>query len=238
MSLEIVGKVPPQLQASQPQLSSDAVLPDSQPRLGSSYDLRTLRHLLLDDDPTFSELKKRLEDYLEDMKLPPHKQQVLPYKSTDMREVLFSSLIVLLSEVTFTHDRAQQQRLLARIKKWYDEKTIPPGILPPVIRRKDLSRPNSRRLSRSETPLRQKKAIFELKRLDANPTIESRSPSPTKTPVLPRLVISHNAQQGSNGSKANASVMSAKPKIKARSPEVRLQELLGMKAATARNSNI
>lgn len=195
MSLLVVGKAQSGTRGTQGVVARDDAVSDVRPGAsGANYDLRTLRHPFLENVPMFIELKGKLESYLEDRNLPIIKQKVLTHKSAKWREVLFHSLLVLLSEVTFTNDEAQQQNLLTKVKKWYDEKTALPSPLPSLVKRKDPVRPNSKRLSKSETPMKDQKTQFELRRLDAIPTIESRTPSPTKTPKLPRLVVSLNSR--------------------------------------------
>mmetsp|Transcript_12961 Transcript_12961/g.24070 ORF Transcript_12961/g.24070 Transcript_12961/m.24070 type:complete len:448 (+) Transcript_12961:35-1378(+) len=234
MSLQVVGKAPALPKHVQGFGVKEDTLKDSRPGAATNYDLRTLRHANLENDPTFSELKGKLEEYLEDKKLPPARQKVMPYKSSSWREVLFNSLLVLLSEVTFTNDEHQQQILLTRVKKWYDEKTAPPSPLPPIIKRKDAVRPSSKRLSKSETPLKERKVNLELKKLDAIPSIESRTPSPTKTAKLPRLVVSLDSRTFAD-KRANILDEVTEAKLSSRYIEFRERELLEMKATSTRN---
>lgn len=148
MSLQIVGKGKP---SAQPRTiesiikSTDHRLKDPRALSPSRQDFRTLRHYNLDDHPVFIELKEKLEAYYEDRNLPLHKQRVLVSKSHYWREVLYNSLLELLSELTFTDDSALQTQLLAKVKKWYDEKTktfgtaiqTPRSLKPKLERRQD-----------------------------------------------------------------------------------------------------
>lgn len=231
MSLRVVGRAPT--------LPKQALHAKEEPRkenqTGGNYDLRTLRHANLENDPVFSELKGKLEEYLEDRKLPTVRQKVLPFKSANLREVLFNSLLVLLSEVTFTNDETQQRVLLIKVKKWYDEKTAPPTPLPTLVKRKDAVRPSSKQLSKSETPLRERKAILKAKGIDAVTTIESRTASPILPSKLPRLVSSLDYR---SYAEQTVSVLddSTESKLNARYIEFREREKLEMKATSTRNS--
>lgn len=237
MSLQVIGKTHGLLpKLTQDNSASDAPQLDGQAPAVTKYDLRTLRHSNLETDRTFTELKSKLEEYYEDRKLPTHRQQVLPYRPGHWKEVLYNSLLVLLSEVTFTNNGAQQQDLLARVKKWYDEKTAPRKKLPALIKRKDAVRPNSRRLSKSETPLKVRKANIEHKRLDKIKSIESRSPSPVKAVNLPRLVVSLD-NRSFDEKKAIPEGELTEAEMSARYIDIREKELLEMKAASARNSD-
>jgi hypothetical protein len=125
MSLQVVGKAP-----LQPR-SIDLIIKTTDKRLKdparaatpAHHDLRSLRHLNLDSHPDFIELKENLEAYYEDRNLPAQQQSVLVHKSQRWRDVLHISLLDLLSELTFTEDSTLQIQLLAKVKKWYDEKT-------------------------------------------------------------------------------------------------------------------
>jgi hypothetical protein len=70
-------------------------------------------------------LKENLEAYYEDRNQPAQQQSILVHKSQRWRDVLYNSLLELLSELTFTDDSTLQIQLLAKVKKWYDEKTTP-----------------------------------------------------------------------------------------------------------------
>jgi hypothetical protein len=237
MSLQVIGKGPVLPKQVQPSLLKDEAKRTSRSGAGPNYDLRTLRHAYLENDPVFSDLKEKLEEYLEDCKLPLHRQKVLPHKSSNWREVLFNSLLVLLSEVTFTNDEGQQQVLLTKVKKWYDEKTSPPTPLPQLVKRKDHSGSDSKRLTQSVTPMKERRANLQGSKLDAIPSIESRSPSPVKSPQkLPRLVFSLD-NRSFRDRRIAALDEATEAKLSARYIEFRERELLEMKASSTRNSN-
>jgi hypothetical protein len=180
----------------------------------------------------FRELKGNLEEFLEDRKLPVAKQKVLPFKSSTWKEVLFNSLLVLLSEVTFTHNEALQQILLTKVKKWYDEKTVPPVYLP-SIRRRNHDATATKRTSLSETPLKERRISTDLRKLDAFPTIESQSSSPTKSPRLPRFVLSVDSESYRRQSDQEET---SEAKLNGTYIDFKERELLEMKASTTRNS--
>jgi hypothetical protein len=96
----------------------------------------------LENHPDFIELKDKLAAYFEDRNLPLHRQRLMVNKSRNWREVLFNSLLELLSELTFTEDHSLQMKLLAKVKKWYEEKTTAQATL---------SSPAQTRLSRPVT---------------------------------------------------------------------------------------
>jgi hypothetical protein len=154
---------------------------------------------------------------------------VLSHKSKHWREGLFTSLLELLSEVTFTREEPQQLGLLAKVKKWYDHKTALP-VSPPVIKCKDPGRPDSRRLTKSVTPLKERKESIQLKKLDAFPSLESRSPSPTKTPKLPLMVDKRTFNKAGWVDDFPAD------KLNVRYIEFRERELRELKATSTRNS--
>lgn len=235
MSLQVVGTAPT-LPIQVLESISNEPSKVAQSVAATNSDLRTLRHANLESNPVFSELKQKLEEYFEDRKLPSHKQKVLAFKSSHWREVLFSSLLVLLSEVTFTHEEALQQVLLSKVKKWYDEKTAPPTQLPLLIKRKEAS-PNLRRVTMSETPMRDRQMNIQLRKLDAIPSIESRSPSPTKTPKLPRLVFSPDSRPYADY-KAVLLDEQTESKLEARYLEFREREMTEMKATCTRQRKV
>jgi hypothetical protein len=222
MSLRVVGRAPA---VDLPTKAHDSKLPSTTSE--TKFDLRTLRHSNLENNTTFIELKAKLEEYLEDLKLPV--QRVMSHKSKHWREVLFSSLLELLCEVTFTREETQQLGLLAKVKKWYENKTALP-VSPPVIKRKDPGRPDSRRLTKSTTPLKERMAQIQLKKLDAFPSLELRSPSPTKTPKLPLMVDRQTLN------KAGWIDDYPADKLSMRYIEFRERELGEMRATSTRNS--
>lgn len=136
MSLHVVGKAPFQPRSIDTIiLSTDKRLKDPRSATLAQQDLRTLRHPNLENHPDFIELKQRLEAYYEDRNLPLIRQKMLIHKSRNWREVLFNSLLDLLSELTFTEDREQQIQLLAKVKKWYEEKTTTISALPRAVQK-------------------------------------------------------------------------------------------------------
>lgn len=97
-----------------------------------SISLATLRHSNLDNNQMFNELKNYLEEYYAERQKPPTHQQVFSSRSQPWKQVLYTSLQALLSEVTFTQDSQIQLTLLDRVYRWYKQKTSSKSQLPPI----------------------------------------------------------------------------------------------------------
>jgi hypothetical protein len=127
-NLKITG-----LKLDNPSVPVSSVLRPShtQAPVNSSISLATLRHSNLENNSMFNELKSYLEEYyIERQRPPPHHSN--NSRSQQWKQVLFTSLQALLSEVTFTQDSKMQLTLLDRVYRWYKQKTTSKSQLPPI----------------------------------------------------------------------------------------------------------
>jgi len=181
--LQVVGKAKPTIPPRTIESiikSTDKRLKDPRAASPSRHDFRTLRHPNLDYHPDFIELKEKLEAYFEDRNLPIPRQKVLISKSHYWREVLFSSLLELLSELTFTEDAALQMQLLSKVKKWYEEKTTTIGALPQAIQPPRTPNP---KIQFKHEILDEKPEFTKKDSLSKN-IFKSSSPTKSKLPVV------------------------------------------------------
>lgn len=152
-----------------------------------SPEMRSLHHLNLDSNHMFLMLKRQLGKYYEEKQTL--KSTMHPDKSEKWKEVLYASLLRALMELTFAVDKDQQLTALNHIYKWYLDKTRIdlPQIAKQPVRLGNPLTPKPTTVISQDNTMKARRERLLVRQMDAVRSIESRSPSPTRTsPTLDR----------------------------------------------------
>ena len=87
-------------------------------------------HERLERNYKFKELKSGLDQIYEDLQKPLKKQTFNPNKSFRWKRMVYSSLLSLIKEITYTEDRSAQEQLIHKVYAWFQAKVVPREALP------------------------------------------------------------------------------------------------------------
>lgn len=151
-------------------------------------EIQALNSLSLDANPKFASLKRTVEIFTHQRKTG-QAITLFPGKSERWKEVMVAALLNALTELLFVRERKDLEGWVERIFAWYVDKTKCSTELP-QIRQQNASPspctpirdiPNSQ-----DNSMYARRQRLVTRKLDAIPPIESRTPSPSKSPHLPK----------------------------------------------------
>ena len=160
--------------------------PDSAPP--SFYpEIDALNSLSLDANPKFASLKRTVEKFTHQRKTG-QAITLFPGKSERWKEVMVSALLNALTELLFVRERKDLEGWVDRIFAWYVDKTKSSPEMPQIRQHAPLSpSPPIRNIPNSQdNSMYARRQRLITRKLDAIPPIESRTPSPSKSPHLPK----------------------------------------------------